>query len=423
MKEWVEKRLPKILNNRLFLNGFWLYLLQFFNLVVPLLTIPYITRILGKESYGLFSIALNIVTYLQVIVEYGFGMSATRKVAIGESKQLNKIFTTVILGRFILLLCSIGLSFLYLKLNENNQILCMSFIILTICLLGYCVQMNWVFQGKQEMKYISIVNVLGRAISTLMIFLLVKKPEDIFLYSLLYSISPFISGFLGLLLAKKKYKLKFVKVKYTDVINELKDGFYVFTTQLSSKVFGSIGITFLGVYATSSTVGVFSAIQKIPNVLVLLWTPIAQIIYPIASKEFKKSNNDGYSFVMKIRRKVLPLFFFVAVFIGIFAKPLIQIAFGKEYGAYYKWLYPLLIWLLLSIENNFFGIQILLGSGHDKEYGRAFNIGVASTILLNFFLIRSFAGMGASVAPLLSELVLNIMLRKEIRSFSHNIPR
>ena len=63
-------------------NGMWMYLLQLFNTVIPLLTLPYVTRILGRDGYGLFSIALNFVGYLQVVVEYGFGMSATRKVAV-----------------------------------------------------------------------------------------------------------------------------------------------------------------------------------------------------------------------------------------------------------------------------------------------------------------------------------------------------
>lgn len=80
-------------------NGIWMYMLQFFNFVVPLITIPYITRILGTSKYGVFSIALNIVGYLQVVVEYGFGMSTTRKVSINESDGIKKLFTAVIYSR------------------------------------------------------------------------------------------------------------------------------------------------------------------------------------------------------------------------------------------------------------------------------------------------------------------------------------
>lgn len=407
------KHLRRVLSNKSIKNGIWLYALQFFNLVVPLLTLPYITRILGSAAYGTFSIALNVITYLQVVVEYGFGMSATRKVAIKKRENLDKTFTTVILGRLVLLLCSIFIAGLYMLINRENQALCISFIILLICLLGYCVQMNWVFQGLQEMKYISIVNVLGRSISTGLIFAFVKNADDIFVYSFLYSVSPFLSGFIGLFIAQNRYKLKLVKVSFHDVMGELKDGFYVFTTQLSSKVFGAIGITFLGIFATSSIVGAYSAIQKIPNILILLWAPIAQIIYPIASSKFNVEFSTGYSFVKRIRKQIMPLFVVVAVGIGMFAQYVVRILFGSEYATFYMWLYPLLAWLLVAIDNNFWGIQLLLGSGHDKEYGRAFNISVVITIIVNFLLIYLFSGSGASFAPLLSEIVLNLLLRKE----------
>lgn len=413
-------RLKDLLKKKSAQNGIWLYGLQFFNFVIPLLTLPYITRILGKSSYGTFSIALNIVTYLQVIVEYGFGMSATRKVAINDNENHNKLFTSVVLGRvFLLTLCAF-ISVVYVCLNISNKQLCFSYLILTICLLGYCVQMNWVFQGLQEMKYISIVNILGRTISTVLIFLLVKTSNDLYLYCLLYSISPFLSGFIGLIIAKHKYKLRFVKVSIKDVGNELRNGFYVFTTQLSSKIFGSIGVTFLGIYATSSIVGVYSAIQKIPNVMVLLWAPIAQVIYPIVSRHFNNDFYEGFSFILKIKKRVMPIFILFALLIGIFGKFIVGLLFGSEYSPYYYWLWPLLGWLIVSIDNNFMGIQILIGSGHDKEYGRAFWIGVLFTVIVNFVFIRFGEGNGAAIAPLISEIILNCLLRCNIRLIKKN---
>ena len=138
-------------------NGIWMYFLQFFNAVIPLMTLPYITRILGAEQYGIFSIALNIVTYLQVLVEYGFGMSATRKIALAEKKDLSKLFSSVLYARSFLLFVSLMISLSYNFVHKSNTQLTISLVILLICLLGYSVQMDWVFQGKQEMKYISIV--------------------------------------------------------------------------------------------------------------------------------------------------------------------------------------------------------------------------------------------------------------------------
>lgn len=398
-------------------NGLWMYLMQIFNTVVPLLTLPYITRILGASQYGIFSIALNFLTYFQVVVEYGFGMSATRKIALSSKEHniTNKTFTTVLISRLgLFALCCI-VTLVYFMLSSTNSKACNCLIILMIALLGNCMQLNWFFQGIQQMQFISIISIISRSVSVVLIFLFVKNTDDLLLYCLLYAISPFINGILGIIIAHNRYGVKLIRVQMREIIIELKEGWYVFTTQLSAKVFGAIGITFLGIFATSSEVGIYSAINKIPNTIILAWTPIAQIMYPISSKKMKESFTDGRRFIKKIQLIVIPLAVCGSIFISIFSKPMIKIAFGEEYVVFSYWVIPMLAWLVVSINNNFWGIQTLLGSGHDKEYSRCFQIGVICTILLNLILIYFFKGDGACIAPFLSESILGILLYIEIK--------
>lgn len=82
------------------------------------------------------------------------------------------------------------------------------------------------------------------------------------MYCFLYSISPIISGVLGIIIAKRNFGIKLVKLTLSKLIIELKDGWYVFTTSLSGKIFGAIGITFLGIFSEEDIVGTYSAIQK-----------------------------------------------------------------------------------------------------------------------------------------------------------------
>lgn len=399
-------------------NGIWMYLLQFFNAIVPLLTLPYVTRILGSAQYGIFSIAFNIISYMQVIVEYGFGMSATRKVVLAEDGNINELFSAVIYARSVLMTVCFMMAGLFVVFNQKNVELCCSLLLLLICLLGYCMQVNWLFQGKQEMKYISLVNIISRLISVVCIFTFVKTSSNILLYCLLYSISPFLSGCIGLIIAKKMYKLHFVRLPFKRVREEFRDGWYVFTTQLSSKIFGSIGITFLSIFVSNSEVGIFSAIQKIPNIIMLAWTPVAQVLYPISSKHLKDNFEDGKKFVYRVRRKVLPVYTLITIIVCIFSKTIIQIVFGDDYIKFYYWVIPLLIWIIVAINNNFLGIQLLLGSGYDKEYSKCFQVSVLSTILFNFILIYFVGGDGAAIAPLISELTLFILLIVNIRKIS-----
>ncbi len=415
--------IKRILNSSNIQNGMWLYLLQFFNAVIPFITIPYVTRVLGQAGYGTFSVALNIITYLQVLIEYGFEMSATREVAVSskENNALCRIFTCVIYARFILFGISVLIAVAYLVVTKASLVLWVSLLVMLACLIGYCVQQNWLFQGMMDMKYISIVVIVARTVSTILVFIFVKTENDIVTYSLLYSVSPLLGGFLGYLVAKKNYSLHLVRVSFADVIGELKKGWYVFTTQLSSIVFGSIGVTFLGIFSTDEVVGTFSAIQKIPNVMMLAWMPVSRVLYPIVSRQMKDSFEQGRNYVRKYRRIILPVFALGALLIGIFSRSVVRIVFGSEYAVYSYWTIPLLVWFVLAVNNNFLGIQTLLASGHDREYSICFQFSVVCTILINLVLVYCFAGNGAALAPMISEAILLAALLLQSRKIHDTI--
>lgn len=411
--------IKKLLSNKILKNGVWLYFLQIFNTILPLLTLPYITRVLSVSQYGVFSIVLNLVVYLQVIVEYGFDMSATRKVALmAKDKSVNnysEIFTSVLLSRLVLLILTFVALVGYLLLVDSEAIQKFALLIMFLSVVGSFLQQNWLFQGLQEMKYISIINIMARTISVVFIFTFVKNPSHLLLYCFLYSISPVISGVLGIFIAKQTFKVKIVRLSVSKIILELKDGWYVFTTSLSGKIFGAIGITFLGIFSEKEIVGIYSAIQKIPSMLLLVWMPIGQVLYPIVSEKMKESFIEGKNFVYKARRIIMPFFIAIVILVSILAKDIVSLAFGMEYELYSYWIIPLLLWMLMAINNNFLGIQILLGSGKDKEYSECFQIGVVATILVNFLLIYFFGGDGASLAPLISEIILSILLIRKIK--------
>ena len=91
-----------LLKNKVVKNGISLYVLQIFNTVIPLITLPYITRILGAEQYGVFSKMLNYITYLQVFVEYGFTLTGASKISLANSQaEIDKIYSNILICKFI----------------------------------------------------------------------------------------------------------------------------------------------------------------------------------------------------------------------------------------------------------------------------------------------------------------------------------
>lgn len=406
----------KILNSKFVSNGIWLYLLQFFNTIIPLVTIPYITRVLGVKGYGIFSTVVNICAYFQVIIEYGFNLTATREVALLNSdKKLNKVFSLVFFSRIILFLLCIVFIVVIMLFNKNNNVYLLCLIIFGVGLLAYCFQTNWLFQGKQEMKYISISNIISRIITTVAIFIYVKGIEDIYIYCILYVLSPFLSNFIGLIICLRKYHIRLVKITIKDCIDMLRRGAYIFFSNLSGKIFGSIGITFLAIFREDYEVGLYSALYKIPFLILLLWNPISQIIYPNASERITKNFKEGFIFVKKMRRFFLCSFIIFSLVVMLFLNEIIILFLGTEYCVKSYIIYPLLIWVILGINNNFWGIQILVGAGYDKLYSQVFQIGVIFSVLFNLLFVYIWGVEGAAIAPALSEFIISILLYVKIR--------
>lgn len=166
--------IKSLLKTKLFKNGFWLFVLQVFNTVVPLVTLPYIIRVLGTDNYGIFSISLNWITYFQVIVEYGFGYTGSRKVSINKDDSIQPLYSRIISARLILMLISYSAMNVFSFIARISIEQYFSMTILFLVIVGVSFQLTWLFQGKQDMKFITIVNAVSRLISVVLVFYLLE---------------------------------------------------------------------------------------------------------------------------------------------------------------------------------------------------------------------------------------------------------
>lgn len=400
-------------NYKILKNGFWLFLLQLFNMVVPLLTIPYVTRVLGASNYGIFSLALNWITYIQVIVEYGFAFTGAMKVSINDNIELQSLFSRIITARIILMVLTYCIFIIVGYIIHINPEMFICINILFIIIFGIACQLNWLFQGKQDMKLITFINAVARSVSVMLVFLLVKDSQQIYIYCYCYALTFLLTGILGIIVANQKYKLKFRFSSLNEAFDELKDGWHLFISQAMARIFSGFGITVLGIFSTTDIVGVYSAIYKIPFVIILFFNPISQAIYPHMTICFNKSLHLARTSIMKIIKLIIPVFIFFSIIIIGFRKEIVDLAFGKEYSIYSGIIIPLMIWVILSIVNNFLGIQILIASGNSKIYSRVFCISSLGNIIFNITLALFFNIYGVAVAAPLGEFLLFLLLQKE----------
>ncbi len=403
--------MKQILKSKIVKNSAWLVLLQIVNTIVPMMTIPFVTRKLGSDTYGIFSICLNWILYLQVLVEFGFGLTGARKAAlIDNESELNKLFNNIISSRIVLFILSL-LIYIVIAIVSNftfTENVC--FLIMFIMIFGTTFQLTWLFQGKQDMKFITIVNCISRFISTILIFVFIDSSSDLYLYAFFYTITILLSSIISMIIAKKKYHLTFKYASLKNIKTELIDAKDVFYSSAMSKIFSGFGITVLGFLETKSIVGIYSAISKIPYVMTMLFSPISQAIFPYVSIKMKKNKKDGVIFLKKVGVPVFLLFFVVGIVLLSFRNFIVELLFGAEYSCYSIIMFPLIFQFLFAIINNFMGVQFLVGTDNKKYYSNAFFKSCIISIIANIILGKLFGIYGVAIATLIGEIFLTFFL-------------
>jgi polysaccharide transporter, PST family len=214
-------------------------------------------------------------------------------------------------------------------------------------------------------------------------------------------------------------KIKLRIIPLLEIIERLKEGFFIFTTNAASKLFSGFGITILGIVASATAVGTYSAIYKIPAVLISCFSPISQALYPHICKQYKEDYKKGRATAKKVAFFVTGLFILGSILVILLRDSIVGIAFGIEYVDSSYLLLPFMIWICISVFNNFLGTQTLIASGHSKEYSKSFIIGLVTFIVLTLSLGLPFGMLGVAWAQSLSEGILMIANLVFIKKIEH----
>ena len=182
-----------------------------------------------------------------------------------------------------------------------------------------------------------------------------------------------------------------------------------------SKIFSGFGVTILGIFSTSSMVGIYSAIYKIPYILTMFFSPISQSFFPFISKEFSDSYTNGIKKIKQVCVPVFCLFVFFSICIILFRKILIFILFGEEYLEYSIIVIPMICQFIFAMINNFLGVQYLVANNQQSLYSKAFFVGCLGIVISNLILCSFFGIYGVSVASFVGEFILTLSLVYEIR--------
>lgn len=392
-------------------NFFSLATLQGLNYILPLLTLPYLVRVLGAEKFGLLAFATAIIGYFIVLTDYGFNFTATREVTLyrDDRDKLSEIFSSVMTIKFVLFIISLFILTILITLFNKFRVDPWLYYLTFGTVLGQILFPVWFFQGIEQMRYITIINIVSKVLFTIAIFLVVKHSSDYLLVPFLTSLGAIFAGIYSLILIRKNFKIRFKFQKVNVILSYLKGGSNLFCTSVLSNLLVSSGTVVLSFVSTNTVVGYYSAAERLFRAIVGLFAPITQALYPISCRKVMHEETARL-YIRKVALIIGGMALFVGTTVAIFSEKIIALVYGVVFQSYSYILAVMMIWLFFGVLNNIIGIQYLSASRKDKFYTFSFIVAGLVTVLLNLVLIPHLLINGVLVSMIVGEILLTICM-------------
>lgn len=274
-------------NKTVLANVSYLSILQIFTILFPLLTYPYLLRVIGLDLYGVIVFAQTIITYVSLVINFGFNMSGAKNVAIcKENKELlSRIVSSTYLCKLILWSICVVVYFLIISIvpffKEHYWVYSLSFLLTFNELLLPI----WFFQGIENMKYITIVNMLARLLFVIAIFLFIHEREDYLLVPLLNGLGAVVAGILSLYIVLGRERVRLSVIPIRELRSAYKESFPLFVSTLSTQIYVNVNKLVIGSFLGMSEVSIYDLGEKVLNLMKLPISMVSQAVFPKISRE------------------------------------------------------------------------------------------------------------------------------------------
>lgn len=406
------KRLLKIIsNNKVLVKNFTsLSLLQLANYIFPVITLPYLVRVLGPEKYGLINFAAAFSAYFVIITDYGFNLSATQEISVNrnDEEKVSEIFSSVLTIKIILFFLSSGIFFLIVNMFELFSNDAGLYSIMFIGVVGIVLFPLWVYQGVEQMKYILIINVAIRSVTVVSIFLLVKVENDYLLLAVIYTITQVMTGITGLFFAIRKFDLRYLFPSKVQLLEQLKKGWNLFLSSIWINLYTTSNVFILGLFAPNSVVGYYSAADKVRIAFQGILSSMSQSVFPYVNKLLAESYQKFISFNRKLLKISVMIGIIISSSLFLFAEPIVRIVLGNEYSPSVIVL-RIIAWLpLIIFLSNVFGIQTMLPLNYQKRFSQILFLAALINLMISFSIVPSYFEIGTSVSMLVTEIFVTL---------------
>lgn len=403
MTKYFHSLKVKAVRHKSFIQNFsYLSALQIFNLILPLITFPYLIRVLGKETYGLVIFAQALISYLAILVGFGFNISATKDISIhrNDKAKLSEIVSSVLTLKILLMILTfIILGFLLYFIPRTHGYKALFILSMWVCLFDVMFPI-WYFQGIEQMKYIAYITMTSRLLFLGLIFIFIHSPEDFLLVPVLYGTGALVAGAVSMVIIFIKHKIQFRLQSYTNLKYYFKDSVPIFISNVSISLYVNTNKIIAGAFLGMAEVAYYDLAEKLTTVLKIPQNILSQSLFPKISKE------KNLGFIKRIFK--LTVMLNVALFLCalIFSKYIILILGGAQMLPSQNVVIILAITVPFIAMSNIFGIQLLIPFGYSNLFSRVVltSAGVYLLQMLIIWLTIGFSIESISIATLNNEI-------------------
>jgi len=403
-------------NTREIKDIFYLVALQGINYVMPLVVFPYLMVTLGAEKFGYIGLATAVTQYLMLIVDFGFNLSATKRIAIHKEnpEKIQEIFWSVLLIKIGLLFISFVILLIIAIGIPQFRVYQSTLLIFFLMVVANTFSFVWFFQGLGKIRDVSIVNVISKLLILPLVFLLVKTNDDYLIAASIQSAVYVLSAVLIVfVLINKKYVPYWKKPNRNSMIFEIKSASPIFWSNAASSIYVALFAVVLAYFSTAEEVGRYTAAEKIVrSFCYLIFLPVSQAFFPKLSA-LSQSNSAQAGKLMKKISLSVGIIMLLVFFVLFFFSDYFMLFLGKDYnGIDIVFKIMAIIPFFVALGGVFGQLGLLaLGNEQDKKrYQNVYLIAGVIALVSVFVLTPAFQSIGAATALFATEFIVFVLM-------------
>lgn len=406
-------------NKTLVSNIISLSILNALNLLLPLVCLPYLIATIGSAYYGAYSISYTILQYVLLIGAYGFGCTVTKIIAQNRNDVnfVSKVFFSTLVARLVLTIgASIFFYIIILLLFPKYNLLYLYGLGIVF---GDILNPVWLFQGMESMKYMTIVNATAKIIFTLLIFLFIRTPSDYIYITLLNSAGFCLSGIFSFLLAIKKFGIKYVKIGFSDVIEQIKDSSVVFFSSVFVNLYNNSFVFILGLFLSESSIGIYATAEKLIKAAKSVVEPISTALFPHVAKSFVGRKNSEnvlilFNYIKNLIWPLLGLSLAIILFSPLICNILLK-SIAAESIVLIRLMSPL---VTIGGLNYLLGVVGLINLGMQKEWFKILAISSITALSVLLVSVKFIDYYSAVLSATIAEAMISIVAFMNLRNLN-----